>query len=55
MTLSEQVEEVGIAGVSAVPTVAAGMGLGILIALVPVIIMAVGLKITNEIFNRVVD
>jgi len=40
MTLSEQVEEVGFAGVKAVPTVAAGIGLGILVSIVPVILMA---------------
>ena len=55
MTLTEQVEEVGFASVKAVPTVAAGIGLGILVSIVPVILMAVGLKLTNELFMRVVD
>ena len=40
MSLTDEVEKVGFAGVQAVPTVVVGMGLGILIALVPVIVMA---------------
>jgi len=55
MTLTEQVEEVGFAGVKAVPTVIAGIGIGILLSLVPVIVMSIGLKITNEVFERVVN
>ena len=55
MSLTDEVEKVGFAGVQAVPTVVVGMGLGILIALVPVIVMAVGLKLTNELFQRVVN
>lgn len=55
MTITEQIEEVGFAGVQAVPTVVAGIGIGILLSLVPVIVMSIGLKITNEVFERVVN
>ena len=55
MTITEQIEEVGSAGIKTIPTVAAGIGLGILVSIIPVILMAVGLKLTNELFLRVVD
>ena len=55
MTLAEQVEEIGFAGVKTVPTVAAGIGLGILVSIIPVLLMAVGLKLVDELFTRVVD
>ena len=55
MTLTEQIEKVGMSGLGAVPTVSTGIGLGILIAIVPVVILSIGLKITNSIFYKVVE
>lgn len=55
MSLTDEVEKVGFAGVKAVPTVAAGIGLGILVSIIPVLLMAVGLKLVDELFMRVVD
>lgn len=55
MTFTKQVENTAVGGLSTIPTVSAGIGLGILISIVPVVIMAVGLKLTNEVFMRVVD
>ena len=55
MTITDQIENVGSKGLSTVPTVTVGIGLGILISIVPVLVMAVGLKLTNEIFYRVVE
>ena len=55
MTVTEQIEKVGSSGLSAVPTVSAGIGLGILISIVPVVIMSIGLKITNSIFYKVIE
>lgn len=54
MTLTEQVEEVGMASVSVIPTVAVGMGLGILLSIVPVLVMALGLRLTDSLFEGVV-
>ena len=55
MTLTKQIENTAVGGISAIPTVTIGIGLGILVSIVPVVIMAVGLKLTNELFMRVVD
>jgi len=55
MTLTEQIEDVGMAGLSTLPTVSAGIGLGILISIVPVVILSVGLKITDMLFTKVVE
>jgi hypothetical protein len=55
MTITEQIEEVGTAGLGLIPTVAVGIGLGIILSIVPVLLLSAGLKITDSIFDRVVN
>ncbi len=55
MTLTKQIESTAVGGLATIPTVSVGIGIGILVSIVPVVIMAIGLKLTNEIFMRVVD
>ena len=55
MTFGEQIEDVAVGGMSALPAVGTGIGLGILISIIPVTLMAIGLKLTNAIFYRVVE
>jgi hypothetical protein len=55
MTYGEQVEAVAKTGLGAIPVISTGIGLGILISIVPVLLMSIGLKITNSIFYKVVE
>jgi len=55
MTFGEQIEDVAVGGMNALPAVGTGIGLGILISIIPVTLMAIGLKLTNAIFYRVVE
>jgi len=55
MTFGEQIEDVALGGMNALPAVGTGIGLGILISIIPVTLMAIGLKLTNAIFYRVVE
>jgi len=55
MTFGEQIEDVAVGGMKALPAVGTGIGLGILISIIPVTLMAIGLKLTNAIFYRVVE
>lgn len=55
MSYGEQVESVAKAGLGVVPSVSTGIGLGIIISIIPVVLMAIGLKITNSIFYKVVE
>jgi len=55
MTILEQVEEVGVGGITIIPTLAIGMSLGIFFSIIPVVLMSAGLKLTDVIFSRVVN
>jgi len=55
MTFGEQIEDVALGGMNALPAVGTGIGIGILISIIPVTLMAIGLKLTNAIFYRVVE
>jgi len=55
MSYTEQVEAVAKGGFGVIPSVSTGIGLGILISVIPVVLMSIGLKITNSIFYKVVE
>lgn len=55
MSFGEQIEDVALGGMNALPAVGTGIGIGILISIIPVTLMAIGLKLTNAIFYRVVE
>tara|TARA_R100000353_G_scaffold141237_1_gene100740 strand:- start:572 stop:739 length:168 start_codon:yes stop_codon:yes gene_type:complete len=55
MTYGEQVEAVAKGGFAVIPSVGTGIGLGILISIIPVVLMSIGLKITNAVFYKVVE
>jgi len=55
MTMTEQIEDVTVGGISIIPTVAIGIGLGIFFSIIPVVLMSVGLKLTDKLFERVVN
>lgn len=55
MSYTEQVETVAKGGLGVIPSVSTGIGLGILISVIPVVLMSIGLKITNSIFYKVIE
>lgn len=55
MTLGEQIEDTAKAGIGLVPTVSLGIGMGIIISVVPVVLFSIGLRITDSLFNKVVN
>ena len=55
MTMTEQIEDVAVGGITIIPTVAIGIGLGIFFSIIPVVLMSVGLKLTDTLFDRVVN
>tara|TARA_R110001583_G_scaffold131763_2_gene283601 strand:+ start:4329 stop:4550 length:222 start_codon:yes stop_codon:yes gene_type:complete len=55
MTMTDQIEDVAVGGISIIPTVAIGIGLGIFFSIIPVVLMSVGLKLTDTLFERVVN
>lgn len=55
MTLTEQIEETATSGLGLLPTIGAGIGLGIVLSIVPVVLLSIGLRLTDSIFDRVVN
>jgi len=55
MTIVNEIEDVAMGGVKILPTIGAGIGLGILISIIPVLMMSFGLKLTDMIVDKVVN
>lgn len=55
MSMTEQIEDVAVGGITIIPTVAIGIGLGIFFSIIPVVLMSVGLKLTDTLFSKVVN